>query len=488
MNILIASSEAVPFVKTGGLGDIVGAMTGELATRNHRVKLVLPLYSSIDRSTFKLRKTIELMNVEMGNTTLSCRVWQLDDENPFDVYFIEYKHYFFRPDLYGENNDAYLDNGKRFSFFSKAVLDLTIQLDFKPDVVHVNDWQTAVIPYYLKTWNWGSRFFDHTASVLTIHNLGYQGLANLSISNFIGLNWMQVREEEFESLGSLNLLKGGIFYADQITTVSPTYATEILSEPGGWGLSTYLSRRKNDITGILNGVDISEWNPGTDPTIPANFSRKDLSGKAVCKSELQSAFSLPVNKDIPIFAYIGRFADQKGLSMLKDCLDTILSWELQFIVLGSGDPTYSELFGNLPKYYPDKVATYIGFQSDLAHQVEAGADFFVMPSVYEPCGLNQMYSMIYGTLPIVRGTGGLVDTVDNFDEKNSKGTGFVFNDIAGKALENTIGWALSTWYNEKESYLAMQQRGMEKDFSWSKALSAYEAVYQKAHDRRSHWY
>lgn len=488
MNILIASPEAVPFVKTGGLGDIVGAMTQELANRNHQVKLVLPLYSAIDRSTFRLKKTIEMMNVEMGNTTLSCRVWEADNGFMFDTYFIEYNQYFSRAELYGENNEAYLDNGRRFAFFSKAVLELAIQQEFKPDIIHVHDWQTAVIPYYLKTWKWETPIFDHTASVLTIHNLGYQGITDLSTSSFIGLNWMQVREEEFESMGSVNLLKGGIFYSDQLTTVSPTYASEILGEPGGCGLSKFLNRRQNDLTGILNGVDESEWNPTTDPFIPASYNSKDLSGKAVCKEKLQSDHQLEIDPEIPIFAFIGRFADQKGLSLLKDILDTILSWELQLIVLGSGDPFYSDLFGNLPRLHPGKVASYIGFQPELAHQFEAGADFFIMPSLYEPCGLNQMYSLLYGTLPIVRATGGLLDTVENYNETNDTGTGFIFNDIDAKALQNTIGWALNTWYNKPDAYRKMQKRGMEMDFSWRRSMSAYESVYEKAQGRQSHWH
>ena len=487
MKILITSSEAVPFVKTGGLGDIVGVLTRELAKKKHKVKLVLPLYSAIDRSRFQLKETQPRMNVKMGDTTLSCRVWQLKTAEPYEIYFIEYNFYFSRNSIYGENNSAYLDNGKRFAFFSKAALELAIKLNFKPDIVHANDWQTALVCYYLKTWEADS-FFKKTASVLTIHNMGYQGQIDLSISSFIGLNSLQHREEEFESMGGLNLLKGGIFYADQITTVSPSYAKEILSEPGGCGLCEYLIRRKNDITGILNGIDLIEWDPETDSTLPANFSRKDLSGKSICKKSLQETFSLPVDNAVPIFAFIGRLVDQKGLALFRDSLKAVLDWDLQMVILGDGDPYYADLFGNLPKFHPDKVGSFIGFNPHLAHLIEAGADFFVMPSLYEPCGLNQMYSMRYGTLPIVRAVGGLIDTVENFDEKRKTGTGFLFSDIQSKALENTIGWALNTWYNDKASYTAMQKRAMDKDFSWGKALTQYESVYKKAQGRRRHWF
>ncbi len=486
MKILIASSEAVPYVKTGGLGDVVGVFPHELAIRGHKIKLILPLYTSIDRSQFLLSEVISLMNVRMGNTTLSCRVWQLATSEPFDVYFIEYNHYFARSSIYGNNNSAYLDNGKRFAFFSKAVLELAIKLDFRPDIVHANDWQTALICYYLKTW-WDDSFFNNTSSVLTIHNLGYQGQTDLSFSSFTGLNWMQVREEEFESMGGLNLLKGGIFYADQITTVSPSYAREILSEPGGSGLSQHLKRRVKDITGIINGIDLIEWDPEIDSSIPAKFSKDDLSGKGICKSKLQEDFSLPVDQTIPVFAFIGRLVDQKGVALLRDCLETILSWELQLVVLGNGDPYYADIFRSLPNSYPNKAGSYIGFNLDLAHLLESGADFFIMPSLYEPCGLNQMYSMRYGTLPIVRAVGGLIDTVENFNKKEGTGTGFIFSDISSKALENTIGWALDTWYNEKKLYSAIQMHAMKKDFSWGKSISEYENVYKKARTRRIHW-
>ncbi|MBU2647436.1 glycogen synthase GlgA [bacterium] len=488
MNILIASSEAVPFIKTGGLGDIVGTLTQQLAARNHHVKLILPLYSTIDRSQFQMVEKISIMKVQMGTVSMSCRVWQLTTDAAYEVYFIEYNEYFARSSVYGDNNAAYADNGKRFSFFSKAVLELAIQLEFRPDIVHVNDWQTAILCYYLKTWKWEKDFFNKTASVLTIHNLGYQGQTDLSFSSFMGLNWMQMRSEEFESMGGINLLKGGIFYADQVTTVSPTYAKEILSEPGGCGLSAFLIRRQNDITGILNGIDLTEWDPEKDPTIPANYSKSNLKGKKVCKEQLQSTFLLPINEKVPVFAFIGRLVDQKGLALLKNCLDTILSWELQLVVLGSGNPYFASYFGDLPKYHQKKVGSYIGFKPDLAHLIEAGADFFLMPSLYEPCGLNQMYSLRYGTVPIVRATGGLSDTVENYDEKKGTGTGFVFYDISANALEKTIGWALHTWYNDRKSYSAMQRRGMKMDFSWNQALIQYEAVYDKALERRAHWH
>ncbi len=489
MKILMISSEAVPYAQTGGLGDVVGSLSTNLAEKGHHVTLIIPFYRLVrqNRSILNLHSTLTQLTVNMGDADMWCRIWETSPSSRFQVFFIEYNQYFNRPSIYDDGREAYPDNGVRFAFLSKAALDLAVKLKLRPDIVHAHDWQTALVPYYLKTWYWDQQVFKNTASVLTIHNMGYQGQFTHSISRFIGLNWMQLRSDEFEDHGGLNLLKGGIFYADQITTVSPTYAKEILSEPGGCGLSFYLNRRKGDIEGILNGIDDKEWNSRHDSYIPANYSSENMGGKAVCKKELQKRFGLKVDPKIPIFGIVSRMAHQKGLNLLMDCAEQILEWELQLVVLGSGDPFYSSFFGHLPKEYPGKVGTYIGFQTELAHLIEAGSDFFIMPSLYEPCGLNQIFSMLYGTLPIVRATGGLNDTVRNLDENTNKGNGFVFYDIKAEALKNTVGWALFTWYNNKKAYKAMQIQAMQQDFSWGNAIEKYEMIYQKALDRKKNW-
>jgi len=488
MRILIASSEAVPYVKTGGLGDIAGTLAKLLSTRDHSVCLVIPLYKSIKEQQQDIKIAIPTLNVSMGDSTVQCRIWMKKESSGLIVYFIEHDIFFDRSSLYGDKSVAYEDNGARFAFFSKAILELTISIKFQPEIIHVNDWQTALIPYYLKTWHWKNNDFRKTATVLTIHNIGYQGQINRSFSKFIGINWMQMRPAEFESFQGINLLKGGIFYADQITTVSPTYAKEILSEPGGSGLSPFLKRRKDDVAGILNGMDIEEWNTHSNPFLPAQYDLNHLEGKAICKSELQKRFRLPQKSEIPLFAFVGRFAHQKGLNLLIECMAEILSWELQIVILGDGDIEYSGFFGNLPIDYPEKVGSYIGFEPQLAHLIEAGSDFFIMPSLYEPCGLNQMYSMIYGSVPIVRKTGGLNDTVENFDLDNHRGTGFVFEDMKPEALKNTIGWALDTWYNKKKAYKDMQKRAMKQDFSWKNPVKKYERIYRRANMRKADWY
>ncbi len=485
----MASSEAVPYVQTGGLGDVVGTLSEELSRQQNTDSIVIPFYKTVRENPklLGLKPLAKSLSVKMGNQILDCKVWKINRSKTYKIYFIEYNEFFDRNDLYGENGAEFKDNGRRFAFFSKAVLDLAIQQKIKPDVVHINDWQTALIAYYLKTWFWTEPSFENTASVLTIHNLGYQGHFPMENAEFVGLNWMQVRSDEFEDNNGINPLKGGLFYADMVTTVSPTYAKEILTEPGGCGLSSYLSRRKNDVVGILNGIDDKEWNCKTDKYIPQTYSAEDLSGKAMCKKALQKKFGLKTDPGIPVFGMVGRLAYQKGMQLLMGCLEDVLAWEIQLVVLGSGNPFYAGYYENLAGFFKEKVGIYIGFQNELAHLIEAGSDFFIMPSLYEPCGLNQIYSMLYGTLPIVRSTGGLADTVQNFNEKNLTGTGFVFNDINSEALKNTIGWALATWYNNQKGYKAIQQSAMKQGFGWQKAVKKYHSVYLKAIDRRKNW-
>lgn len=490
MKILMVTSEAVPYIQTGGLGDVAGTLSKELAAHGHDVFLVLPFYRQIRQNRFKLdlHAAKSKLTVQMGDSELDCKIWESPRSGNLRVFFIEYQQFFDRNTIYDDGREGYKDNSSRFAFLSKAALDLAVKIRLKPDIVHLNDWPTALAAYYLKTWYWNNPFLKEAASVLTIHNMGYQGQFDASANKFIGLNWMQMRSDEFEDHGGINFLKGGIFYADKVTTVSPTYAREILTEPGGCGLSSYLLRRKDDVKGILNGIDEEEWNCRSDKLIPQTYSADNLEGKKAAKKELQERFKLTIDETLPVFGVVSRMAYQKGLHLLLECADEILSWNLQLVVLGSGDPDIAAQFSTLSKRYPNKVGTYIGFQAELAHLIEAGSDFFIMPSLYEPCGLNQIYSMLYGTLPIVRSTGGLADTVKNFDEKSETGTGFVFQDSDGAALKNTIGWALSTWYNRKASYNAMQKRAMNQDFSWSRAVTAYEDTYLQAKERHQNWH
>jgi starch synthase len=352
---------------------------------------------------------------------------------------------------------------------------------FIPHVVHVHDWMTSMAAVFLKTWDRILSPLDHSASVLTIHNIGYQGKFDPSVLPFYGLGGDYLRPDRLEDFGGINLLKAGIQYADAVTTVSPTYAREIREPLGGMGLAPYLNNRAGHLFGILNGVDTSLWNPATDKYLPARYHAGDLAGKAACKRALQERFQLEINPKLPIFGMVSRFAPQKGFDLLRGALpEALRNMHIQVVALGSGDPVTEDFFRWLSSAYRGRANAHIGFMPELAHLIEGGCDFFLMPSYYEPCGLNQMYSSLYGTLPIVRATGGLEDTVDNYDEALGSGTGFKFWEISDRALYYTIGWANSTWYDRPHHYQAMQHRGMARDFSWNSSAQAYERVYDHA--------
>jgi starch synthase len=319
------------------------------------------------------------------------------------------------------------------------------------------------------------------ASLLTIHNIAYQGRYDASCYPYLGLGWHNFNPGTFEDSGAVNFLKGGIVYADMVNTVSPTYANETRTPALGYGMAPYLNAKGDNYLGIVNGVDYTEWNPEVDKLIPANYSAEDLSGKAICKAALQRRFALEEDATIPIVGVVSRFAEQKGLHLLAESIEGIIaSMRVQFVILGSGDPGLEAYFGSLPARYPGRVGSYIGYSNELAHWIEAGADFFIMPSIYEPCGLNQIYSLRYGTLPIVRATGGLDDTVIQYDEATGSGTGFKFWSPSADAVYFTVGWAVSTFYDRKEHMAAMIQQAMAQDFSWERSATEYVAVYERA--------
>jgi starch synthase len=359
--------------------------------------------------------------------------------------------------------------------------------DFIPDVMHVHDWPTALIPVFLKTWDRILSPLAATASVLTIHNIGYPGLYHASAYPYIGVGNEFFNSDVFESHGGINLLKAGIHFADALTTVSPTHAREILEPAGGMGMAPYLNNRSADLFGILNGVDYEHWDPANDTLIPATFSPADLSGKAACKAGLQERFGLEQRGDLPTFGIVSRFARQKGFNLLREVLPNVLrNMAVQLVVLGTGDSETEDFFHWLTGVFPGRVGSYIGFSNELSHLIEAGSDFFLMPSLYEPCGLNQSYSMKYATLPIVRATGGLDDTVQNYDEATGAGTGFKFWETSGPALYDTIGWAVSTWFDRPKHIAQLRQQAMAQDFSWGDSARQYVAVYEHAlRNRRS---
>lgn len=495
--ILIIASEIYPFAKVGGLGDVVGALSAALCKNGHDVRIVLPRYAVINPVALQCSTRLASMGVWMGDAEEWCSVFETMAPGGVPCYFIEHQHYFGgRSGLYHDAAMSdYNDNPRRFGFFSRAALQLCKDIDFKPDIIHTHDWQTALAAAYLKLWHWNDRQLGGTASVLTIHNAAYQGVYPKEHLNYLGLGWHNFTADKFESYDKINFLKGGIYYADCIATVSPSFAREITTPFGGFGLAPYLVNRGEHFRGILNGIDDQTWNPATDTLLPANFSTENPEGKKMCKSALQEMFDLEPLEHCVLIGTIGRFVEQKGFELLASAIEKILgSMTVQFVILGTGEQHLEFFFRNLPSRYSGRVGSYIGFDNNRAHLIEAGCDFFLMPSLFEPCGLNQMYSQRYGTLPIVRATGGLDDTVEQYNEATGTGTGFKFWDVSRDALYYTIGWAVSTYYDRPHHCAAMMRQAMQQDFSWHKRSADYESLYdlamknKKEHDENSKSY
>ena len=482
LRVLFVASEVAPFRKTGGLADVAGALPRALRRRGIDVRVVMPLYGGMNWS--ELEVLDGLLNVPMyyGSARAGVRRGQLPSSD-VPVYFLEYNRYFDRPYLYGPPGEAYNDNLERFAFFARGALELCKALGFQPDVIHSNDWQAALVGPYINTVEWG-RPLHAAASVFTIHNLAYQGNFDSGAMFITGLGGEHYHPGEFEHFGDVNLMKGAVVHSTLLSTVSPTYAAEIRTPAYGFGLDGVLRSREGDLRGILNGIDFDEWNPATDPHLPERFDRERMKGKAACKVALQREIGLAVRPKTPVYGVIGRLTSQKGFDVLAHALERLLAWDLQIVLLGSGDPEAERYFAALAAVRGDKFRAFIGFDDGLAHRIEAGSDFFLMPSRFEPCGLNQMYSLRYGTLPVVRATGGLRDTVINYDERQASGTGFMFDDLTADGLLNTIGWAQSTYFDRPAHIATMRRTAMAQDFSWGRAAGAYEDMYREAYARR----
>ncbi|MCC7519114.1 MAG: glycogen synthase GlgA [Verrucomicrobiae bacterium] len=485
LRILFVASECAPYAKVGGLGDVVAALPKALRRLGHDARVILPLYASVDRAKHGIAFERSAC-VHMGRGEeqwIGLHAATLDGETP--VWFVDCARFFGRPGIYDAPWGEYGDNAFRFALFTKAALQICKDTGFLPDVIHAHDWPSALAPAFLKTWDRILSPLSATASVLTIHNIGYQGVSHASAFSYLGVGGEHFASDRFEDHGRINLLKAGIAFADALTTVSPTHAAEILDPVGGCGLAPFLAARRNDLTGILNGVDEEHWDPATDPWIPARYTAATLGGKTVCKRELQKRFGLDPRLEIPVFGIVSRMVHQKGCELMKEAIPQALEgMAMQVVALGTGDRATEDFFRSLPGRFPGRAGVHIGFSNELGHLIEAGSDFFLMPSLYEPCGLSQMYSMKYGTLPLVRATGGLNDTVDNYDEATGAGTGFKFQDPTPGALRDTIGWAVSTWFDRPAHLMAMRARGMALDFSWTHAAREYEKVYRSAIARR----
>ncbi|MDR2500144.1 MAG: glycogen synthase [Treponema sp.] len=485
MNILMAASEAVPFAKTGGLADAVSALSLALANLGHQVRIALPRYYSIERD--KLERMEGALGVPVGGGEEWSAVYTTilpgsPQKNPIPVYFIDHEQFFGRDGIYGSHGEPdFADNPRRFIFFSRSIFQLCRKLAWYPDILHSHDWPAAPAPVFLK---YGERTggFAHTASVLTVHNLGYQGIYSKDNFYYTNLGWDVFFNAGFDDWNMMNMLKAGLLSADKINTVSPTYARETQLSAHGFRLDGALRYRGDDYTGILNGIDTAIWNPRTDTYIPQTYSEKDMSGKAAGKAALQREFGLPLNPEVPLIGMVTRMTGQKGVGELfgpnyGSAWSICQDMELQWVILGTGEVWCEQEVLSLASRLSNFKAR-VGYSEEISHLIEAGSDFFLMPSRYEPCGLNQMYSLAYGTPPIVRNTGGLADTVENFDEEAGVGTGFVFNDLTPSAIYNTVGWAVWAYYNRSDQITAMRKRGMEQDFSWERSARKYLAMYQ----------
>jgi len=476
----MAASEVVPFAKSGGLADVVGVLPKALRALGHDVRVVMPRYYIVDKDKYNLKPLDGELGVPMGSMG---EAWSAVYEgvlpnSDVPVYFIEHEGFFGRKGLYDENGEGYPDNDNRFIFFSKAVMQLAKKLHFRPDVIHANDWHTAPIPVLLNTTYAHDANFENTGTLLTIHNLQHQGKFYKGAMDILGVGWEHFNANELEEYDGINLLKGGIVHADAINAVSKKYAQEIRTAEFGWGLNGLINDKAYKLYGILNGVDYDEWSPAVDKWIPQTFDSNNLEGKAVCKEALQKAFNLPVRKDVPLIGLVGRLAEQKGITLLSAAIWNLMEMEIQIVLLGTGEKWAEHFFSDVASKYPDKFACYIGYKEDLAHQIEAGSDMFLMPSLFEPCGLNQIYSLSYGTLPIVRATGGLDDTIQNYDSATMSGTGFKFYDATPEALTGTVKWAVDIWYHEKEGFEKVRQNAMQQRFDWAEAAQGYEDLYR----------
>ena len=473
MRILHLTPEVAPWSKAGGLGDAAAALAKAVAALGHEVRVVTPLYGSVpDWDGLPVHRE----RLEVGvRPSDSCRVRRAMAKSP-EVLFLEHPGYYGAPEIYGDRPDA----ARRALFLARAGLDLCLADGWIPDVVHAHDWTVALAPVLLNTVLRDSPL-GAAASVLTLHNLQHQGLHGRDCVAYLGLPEWLMSEDNLECLGGVNFLKGGVYHATRLTTVSPTYAREILRPEFGFGLDPVIRHRAHDLEGILNGVDADDWNPSRDTLIPARYSADDLSGKARCKADLQRELGLESTPGTPLVGVVSRLWDQKGLDLAIEPLRARLrAGELQLALLGSGDRALESAYLALAAEFPTRAAVRIGYDNRLAHRIEAGADFFLMPSRFEPCGLNQLYSMAYGTLPIVRRTGGLADTVRGWQAGSDDATGIVFDHADSRAVQWAISEAIGLYYRHEAEFDAARRRAMRASFTWSAAAASYVRCYEEA--------
>ena len=482
MHIAFVASECVPYSKTGGLADVVGALPRALASLGHQVSVYLPRYRQTKLADAET--VVHSITVPFDDKYRFCSVATAGTSAGVKFYFVDYPSYFDREALYGTSAADYPDNAERFALFSRAVLEASKILGV-PHVFHCHDWQSALVPVMLRTLYAEDPAFREVGTVFTIHNMGYQGLFPPDILPLLMLPWDLLTMSKMEFFGQVNFLKGALAFSDFVTTVSKKYSQEIQTTEYGFGLEGVLRNRAATVTGILNGVDYDEWSPQTDKFSVAKYLPQDLSGKLKCKQDLLNAFGV-TNADpkVPVIGIVSRFAAQKGFDLIAQIMDRLAREEMIMVVLGTGDKPYEDMFVRLNKQFPNKIAIKVAYDNAIAHKIEAGADMFLMPSRYEPCGLNQIYSLKYGTVPIVRATGGLDDTIEPWDARTGKGTGFKFTEYTGEALLATVKQALLA-YRDQSSWQTLMRNGMGRDFSWGASAREYGKVYDRLRQLRA---
>ena len=482
MHIAFAASECVPFSKTGGLADVVGALPQALAAAGHQVSVYVPLYRQTKLTD--PQTVVRSITVPFDDRYRFCSVVTPSAKSAVRYYFVDYPEYFDRDALYGTKAGDYPDNAERYALFSRAVIEAAKVVGV-PDVFHCHDWQSALIPVMLSTLYKEDPILRDVGTLFTIHNMGYQGLFPPEVLPLLMLPWDLFTISKMEFFGQVNFLKGALVFADFITTVSRKYSQEIQSIEYGFGLEGVLRNRASTVTGILNGVDYGEWSPQTDKFIAAKYSPDNLTGKVKCKHDLLAAFGMEkADPKLPVIGIVSRFAAQKGFDLIAQIMDRLAREEMIIVALGTGDKEYEEMFLRMNKQFPNKIAVKVAYDNTIAHKIEAGADMFLMPSRYEPCGLNQIYSLKYGTVPIVRATGGLDDTIEPWDARTGKGTGFKFSEYNGESLLLTIKQALQA-FRDQSSWHGLMKNGMNKDFSWNASAKEYARLYEKVRQMKA---
>ena len=483
MHVVFAASECVPFAKTGGLADVVGALPAELAKLGHEVTVYLPLYACVRRQIKgKFRYAVRSITIPFQHYNRFAGIVNGGRQRGVQFYFVDCPEMFDREELYGVAGVDYPDNAERFALYCRAVLEASKQLGV-PEVFHVHDWQAALIPVYLRTVYATDPVLNRSGVVLTIHNAAYQGAFPPVTTERLLFPWELFTMDKVEQYDTFNFLKGAMVYSDILTTVSRKYAQEIQTPEFGEGLDGVLRGRAQDLRGILNGVDYAQWNPATDANLAAHYTPENLAGKRECRADLLSAFGLELVEDAtPVIGIVSRFAVQKGFDLLEEIAGRLSEMEVAVVALGSGEPVYEKFFRDWAFWNKSNVAVRIGYNDALAHKIEAGADLFLMPSLYEPCGLNQIYSLKYGTVPVVRATGGLDDTIEEWNPRQGSGTGFKFTDVSGEALLAAIERALAA-FEDQAGWKRLMLNGMARNYSWEQPAREYAAVYEEAASR-----